>query len=258
VTPPAIVCDLDGVVYLGDQEVPGAGRALAALDRAGARIVFATNNSYRTRRDTAAKIARVTGYPADPEQVVSSATAAVELMGATSCQAVLTVGGPGVREAVELAGHRIAEPGDHVDLVVAGVDFDLTYARLAEAGRAIRAGAGFVATNRDATFPSPTGLLPGAGAIVAALEVTSGVEAMAAGKPYAPMRSLIRRLVGAGSVWVVGDRPDTDLAMAHAEGWTSVLVLTGVTPGPEGVDPPPDHVIGSIAELPALVASSRP
>ncbi|NIQ56034.1 MAG: HAD hydrolase-like protein, partial [Gemmatimonadetes bacterium] len=99
------------------------------------------------------------------------------------------------------------------------------------AARAVRAGARFVATNHDATYPTPDGLLPGAGSIVAAVEVASEREAEVAGKPHPPMRRLVRERCGGEEIWVVGDRIDTDLAMAFEEGWGTALVLTGVSDG---------------------------
>jgi len=244
-----IICDLDGVVYLGDEEVPGAGAALRHLEHDGYRLLFATNNSWRTRRSGADKIRRVTGYPARVEQFVSSATAAAALL-RNSAGTALVVGGPGIEEAVVDIGLELVTGREHVDVVVVGLDRAIDYERLSAATTAILAGARFVATNDDVTFPSPDGLKPGAGAIVAALEATTGLTAERAGKPHSPMRALLTDLAGPGSVVMVGDRPETDLAMAAAEGWTSVLVLTGVVSDSSGVSPAPDLVIGSIADLP--------
>lgn len=254
--PGTIICDLDGVVYLGDEPVPGAGASLDRLDREGYRVVFCTNNSSRRRRDLAAKIAQVSGYPAKPSQVLSSATAAARLVAGSSAHA-LVVGGEGIDEALAEAGVEVTDDWRKADTVMVGLDRRLSYERLASATLALRDGARFVATNRDATFPSPRGLLPGAGSMVAALEAASGRSAETAGKPHEPMRELLRAAAGEGPVWVVGDRPDTDLAMAHAEGWQAVLVLTGVTTAPDSVDPSPGLVLDSIAELPAALAQSR-
>jgi 4-nitrophenyl phosphatase len=106
-----------------------------------------------------------------------------------------------------------------------------------------------VASNTDATLPTPDGLLPGAGSIVAALETATGRTAEVAGKPHEPMRRLLSERIGTGPVWVVGDRADTDLALARAGGWTGVLVLTGVTRDPGSADPAADLVTGSLAEF---------
>lgn len=245
-----VICDLDGVIYLGDEEVPGAGGALRRLEAGGYRLVFSTNNSSRTRVEGAAKVTRVTGYACSPEQFVSSATAAGRMLGPGDGPAFV-VGGPGVREALAEAGLAVTEEPLAARTVVVGLDMELTYAKLAAATRAVRNGAALLATNHDATYPTPEGLLPGAGSLAAALQTATDVTPTVAGKPFTPMRRILAEMAGDGPVWMVGDRADTDLAMAVEEGWTSVLVLTGVVTDPASVDPAPDVVLASIADLPA-------
>ena len=246
-----VVFDLDGVLYLAEEEVPGAGAVLRALTDAGVRVLFCTNNATRTRVQAAEKIERVTGFPADPETIFTSAVAAASIVSRAD-EPVFVVGEEGISEALDARG--IAETQDHraSRTVVAGLDRYLTYERLAHAGLAIRRGARFVGTNGDVTFPRPDGLYPGAGSILAAIAAASGTEPELAGKPHAPMRRLIGTKA-VGDVWMVGDRPDTDLAMATEEGWTSVLVLTGVVSDPAEASVRPDHVIESVATLPELV-----
>lgn len=244
-----IICDLDGVVYLADDEVPGAGDALGRLEDGGYRLLFATNNSSRTRAEGAAKITRVTGYRCEPDQFVSSATAAGATLSPDDGPAFV-VGGPGVREALAEAGVAITDDPLAARIVLVGLDMDLTYGKLAAATRAVRNGARLLATNHDATYPTPDGLLPGAGSLAAALQTATDVTPDVAGKPFAPMRRILGAMAGDGPVWMVGDRADTDLAMATHEGWTSVLVLTGVVTDPASVDPHPDVVLASIADLP--------
>jgi 4-nitrophenyl phosphatase len=124
---------------------------------------------------------------------------------------------------------------------------------LTRAADAVRFGARFIATNTDPTFPVADGLLPGGGAIVAAVRATTGVEPEVAGKPNAPMRALLRAK-GIRDAWVIGDRVDTDIALARAEpDWTSILVLTGVT-GPEGTGDA-DFVVPDLAAAVDLVLS---
>jgi HAD superfamily hydrolase (TIGR01450 family) len=242
------IFDLDGVLYLGEEAVPGAARVLEEVSDAGCTVLFATNNSYRTRQDGADKIRRVTGFDADPEQFVSSSLAAASMLGPDDGP-VYMLGGPGVEEAIDLAGLERTHDAAEARSVVAGLDRNISYESIAGAATAIRRGARFIATNLDATFPSPNGLLPGAGTIIAAVRTASETEPEVAGKPFAPIRTLLNARSGGHPTWMVGDRPDTDLAMAVAEGWTSVLVLTGVVSDAEGVDPKPDFVLMSIAEL---------
>lgn len=244
-----VVCDLDGVIYLADEAVTGAGAALGRLEASGHAILFCTNNSSRTRRQSAEKIARVTGYAAEIGQIASSSMAAGTLLDGGR---VLVVGGAGVVEAVEQAGGEVIRDGP-ADAVVVGIDFDFHYDTLHAASKAVRGGARFIATNRDDTFPTPEGLKPGAGSLVAAIAAAAGVEPEVAGKPEPTMRRLIAGMTGSGPVVMVGDRPETDLAMAVAEGWMSVLVETGVTPPGTQVEPTPDHVIGDITDLPDLL-----
>ena len=247
-----VICDLDGVVYLSRTALPGAGDALREIERRGYHLVFATNAPLRTAEEAAAHIAAVSGYPADAGQVVTSAMAALETLMPADCP-ILVFGERGLAET--LAGHGLAltdEPAE-ARTVVVGLDRHLTYDRLRITADALRAGARFVASNRDPTYPTETGPWPGGGAIVAALETATGRVAEVVGKPHPPMRAALRRRLRPGPTWVVGDRPETDLALAKAEGWTAVLVLTGVVTDPHGVSPGlrPDLVVPSLAEFPA-------
>ena len=162
------------------------------------------------------------------------------------------VGEPGLAATLTQAGITSVAHSD-AEVVVVGLDRDLTYDKLRDATLALRRGARFVATNRDETYPAADGLWPGGGAIVAALEAAAGRSAELAGKPAEPMRHLINDILVTDDVWMIGDRPDTDLAMGVAEGWRTVLVLTGVTEDPEGVEPAPDFVVDSVAGLPGLL-----
>lgn len=245
-----LIFDLDGVVYLGNEAVPGAGETLRRLDADGHNILFCTNNSSRTRSQSAEKIRRVTGYAAHAEQIASSAMAAGRLI--ESGARVLRVGGDGVAEAISLArGEEVS--GADADTVVVGIDFSFDYDLMDRASTAVRNGARFIATNRDVTYPSPTGLKPGAGSIVAAVEAASGVTPVNAGKPEATMRKLLGEMLVDGPVIMIGDRPDTDLAMADIEGWFSVLVDTGVTSPETTVKPAPTHRIASIVGVADLI-----
>lgn len=248
-----IVCDLDGVIYLGDSAVPGAGEALSELTGDGYDVVFCTNNSWRTPEQVAAKIERLTGFPASVHQILTSAMAAARMVEKTP---VLVCGGEGIGHALLGRGLVITEDPREAKSVVVGLDTSFDYDRLVAASAAIRGGADFIATNLDATYPTDAGLLPGAGSIVAALETATGRKAIPAGKPFPPMRRLLSEMAGGRRVWVVGDRIDTDLAMAYLEGWKSVLVLTGVTEDGDGPERHPDLVLESIADLPKALSTA--
>lgn len=254
-----LVCDLDGVVYLDDLGIPGAGDALAAVVAVGIRLVFVTNNSTKTPQQVAAKIQRTTGFTADPAMVITSSRVTAGQLAGTVDRA-LVVGGDAIDAALEEVGIAVVTSWEDAAAVVVGLDPGLTYEKLAGATLAIRNGAGFYATNTDATYPTPRGLLPGGGAMVAALQTATAVAPVVAGKPEAPMVAEITKAV-AGPVLVVGDRPETDVALARAAGWSSALVLSGVTRSLTEVPAEwaPDVVLGSLADVAEhLVAARHP
>lgn len=251
-----IIFDLDGVVYLGSEGIDGAGDVLAELQRAGWTLLYATNNASATPTSVRDKISALTGFVPDPESVVTCAMAAARYLEdrAASC---FVVGEPGLRDTLAHAGFDIVADASGADAVVVGVDFGFTYATLDAASRAIRAGALFVATNTDANYPTPSGLAPGAGAIVASVATAAGADPIVVGKPEQPMVALLTERVGSSEVWVVGDRPETDIAMAHIAGWRSILPLTGVVAEEDQLlgRPLPDHVVASITEVPRVVGA---
>lgn len=249
----AVVCDIDGVLYRGPEAVPGAGEVLVRLQDGGLRLLFATNNSTRHAVEVAATIERRTGFPALAEQVVSSAMATAHHL-AGAAHAVFVIGGGGLVATLQAAGMACVDRWQEADTVVVGLDEELTYAKLAEATLAVRnGGARLVATNADATFPSRRGLLPGGGALVAALETATGSTAEICGKPHEPMRRLLRERTGPGAVVVIGDRIDTDMELGWSEGWATILTLTGVTTLREASEARVDHVVASVADVPALL-----
>jgi HAD superfamily hydrolase (TIGR01450 family) len=248
-----LVCDLDGVVYRGNTVVPGAGEALRSLDESGYRILFATNNSSKTDEAVVEKIVRLSGYRARADQAITSARAAASMVEGSG-ERVYVVGGEGLVSAFREAGHEIVSTGAAASVVAVGFDLDLSYDRLKEATLALRAGARFIASNLDTTFPAAhDDLWPGAGSMVAALEAASGRRAEPAGKPFEPMRRLIEERLDGGPIFVVGDRPDTDLALGANAGWTTVLTLSGVTPPSAADDVGADIVVETLAALPAAL-----
>lgn len=249
-----IVFDLDGVLYLDDVGIAGAGNALEALVSERWKLLFATNNSTKTSEDVARHIAERTGFPASPEAAVTSAAAAASHAAGRFTSAYV-VGSIALRTTLETSGVEIV-PAANAECVVVGLDRNLTYDIIDAAARAIRGGAAFIATNIDATYPTPTGLAPGAGSVVAAVATAAGTQPMICGKPTPIFRALVRSRLEGPETWMIGDRPETDTAMAIAERWQSVLVLTGVVSDPSDVPSEftSDHVIASVAHLPDLIA----
>ena len=226
---PDWVVDLDGVVWLGHQPVPGSADALADRVALGERVVFCTNNSSERGVDKAATL--VDHGLAPGVEVVTSADAVARLVDPS--WRVLCLGGIGLREVLAEVATEVVDASDGpgsvgVDAVVVGLAREVDYARIDHAARAVRDGAVFLASNDDATFPADDGLHPGCGAIVAAVRTAAGVDPVVAGKPHRPMADLLRERLPGGGV-VVGDRPDTDGRLAAALGWPFVLVLSGVT-----------------------------
>jgi glycerol 3-phosphatase-2 len=235
--------DLDGVLYVGLDPIPGAAAALAKARAAGIRLAFVTNNASRDSETVAAHLVEM-GVPAGPDDVVTSsqaaATVVVERVGAGA--SVLVCGSAALRASVERAGLRVVvSADDRPDAVVQGMSPALRYVDLAEAALAVRAGAFWVATNADSTLPSARGLLPGNGAMVAAIATATGARPVVAGKPELPLHAEGVRRTGATHPLVVGDRLDTDIEGATAADTDSLLVLTGVTAPADLVNAPVQH-----------------
>ena len=249
----AWVLDLDGVVWLADQPLPGAADGVARLREAGERVVFVTNNSSERIADQEAKLASF-GIPATGD-VVTSAVVAVGLV--EPGERVFICAGPGVEEAVLARGAVPVRDGD-ADAVIVGFHRDFDYDEMDRASRAVRRGARLIGTNDDATYPTPEGLVPGNGSILAAVATASGVRPLVAGKPYPTMADHVRALVGPVGV-AVGDRPDTDGRFARALGFEWVLVLSGVTAASDlPVDPVPDRVAVDLAAAVDAALTARP
>ena len=235
--------DLDGVVYVGPDAVPGVPGALAAVRAGGMRLGFVTNNAARTPEEVACHLVELE-VPAEPADVITSsqaaATVVAELLG--SGARVLPVGGPGVATALRAAGLSVVDRAeDGPAAVVQGYGREVGWAQLAEAIVAIRAGALHIATNTDATIPSPRGPLPGNGAMVGVVSDITGRRPLVTGKPDPAMHAECVRRTGAQRPLVVGDRLDTDIEGARRAGAASLLVLTGVTDPGTLLAAPPDH-----------------
>lgn len=240
----AWVLDLDGVVWLAAEPIPGATEAVARLRAAGERVLFVTNNSSQRLADQEAKLAAM-GVAADGD-VVTSAMAAARLV--ERGERALVCGGAGVREALVARGAVAVDDGD-ADVVVVGLHTDFSYDRMRAASTAVRRGARLIGTNDDATYPTPEGPIPGNGAILASVVVASGATPVVAGKPHQPMADLIREQVGGDGI-VVGDRPDTDGRFAATLGFRFGLVLSGVTTELDlPVEPAPDEVAPDLLTL---------
>jgi HAD superfamily hydrolase (TIGR01450 family) len=222
-----ILLDLDGVLYRWPEPIPGSADTVAALRKAGKRIAFVTNNSSRTPAQVVERLASV-GVDAAAEEVVSSALVTATILAERGIGSAFVIGEEGLVAALTDAGIRVVDASEEVDAVVVGFDRGADYTTLKEASVLVQRGAALVASNADPSFPAPGGeSWPGAGALLAAIETTTGTRGEVFGKPEAPLFERALASAGGGSALVVGDRLDTDIAGASRLGWDSALVLTG-------------------------------
>lgn len=235
--------DLDGVVYIGGQAVPGVPEHVAGVRASGAQVAFVTNNASRTPLDVAAHLTEL-GVPAAPVDVVTSAQAAAELLrerfGAGS--RILAVGADGLLEALGESGLRPVRDVDDPEVVALATGYgpDVPWRDLMAAAVRLGEGLPWVATNTDLTIPTPMGKAPGHGVLVRMLQEFSGVAPVVAGKPVRPLLDATRQRTGAQRPVMVGDRLDTDMEGAYNAGMPSLLVLTGVC-GLEDLTSAPPH-----------------
>jgi glycerol-1-phosphatase len=235
--------DLDGVVYVGADGVPGAAEALERARAAGMRLAFVTNNASRTP-DAIARRLRDLGVRADADEVVTSAQAACHVLAERlpAGSRVLVVGGDGLRtEAANRGFTVVASADEDPAAVVQGYGADVGWRELAEATVAVRRGALWIATNLDLTLPSARGPLPGNGALVGVVRTATGVDPLATGKPDPAMHRESVERSHARHPLVVGDRLDTDIEGASRVGCDSLLVLTGVTTAETLLRAGPEH-----------------
>jgi len=225
-----LIIDLDGVIYRGRDQIPGAGDFIQFLRARGIGFVLATNNSTRTPQQYADRLSQM-GIQVLPHEVLTSAQATAGYLRtlAPPGTRVFVVGMDGLRVALQEAGFALVE--EEADFVVAGMDFSICFERLAQAALRIRAGARFIGTNPDRTFPSERGIIPGAGSLLAFLEAATGVTPTIIGKPQTAMLDQALSYLGAErwSTAMLGDRLETDILAGQRAGLCTILVLSGVT-----------------------------
>ena len=219
---------------------------MARLRAEGERLAFVTNSAARSPSEVAEKLAGL-GIDDAEDLVVTSAMAAAAMV--SRGVRAYVIGSAGLRAELQLRDVEIVAGGAPADVVVVGISADFDYRAMTDATRALRAGARFVATNDDSTFPDSDGLLPGNGAIVAAVATASGVQPEIAGKPHQPMAELVLARLGPNGI-VVGDRPETDGRFARALGYRFGLVLSGVTSKRDlPVEPAPEIIADDLSQL---------
>lgn len=252
------VLDLDGVVYIGPDAVPGAAEGLRAAREAGMHLAYVTNNASRTPQGVAEHLGDL-GFEVQEQDVVTSSQAAARLLreqlpeGAT----VFALGGEGLHAALDAAGlHATIDPAEPAAAVVQGYGPKVRWRSVIDAAILVKQGLPWVATNADMTFPTANGVGPGNGALVDLVARFSGRHPQVAGKPEPALFEETRDRIGGQAPVVVGDRIDTDIAGAVRMGWPGLLVMTGVTGVRELVEVPATTRPGYLAAgLGALTAA---
>jgi HAD superfamily hydrolase (TIGR01450 family) len=225
------ILDLDGVVYIGPDAVPGAAEHLGAASQAGMALAYVTNNAARTPRTVATHLVEL-GMPAAPDDVVTSAQAAARLVSEVvdPGSPVYVIGGDGLFEALEEQGLRpVQRIEDEPRAVVSGYHPELRWKTVIDGAILVRRGTPWFASNTDMSVPTPHGPGPGNGVLVEAVARFAAVAPVVAGKPEPPLFHETLRRVGGRRPLVVGDRLDTDIEGAVRAGYDSLLVMTGVT-----------------------------
>ena len=272
-TPRLVALDLDGVVWRGSEVLPGAKEALEDALRRGLDLRYVSNNS-TAHRQTVSERLEAAALPAGVDRVFTSGFACGSWLKQRAAEGspVMVVGEQGLVRELREAGfdafhvmetrERPGKPEQVAAAVVVGMDRTFTYQSLAAAQAALGEGALFLATNTDATFPTPDGLAPGAGSLVAAVAAAAECEPTLVGKPGLALAETLATVTGipASETLFVGDRLSTDIAMAKEAGMVAALTLTGVTTDEDlwraeitGEWILPDHVLDSLADLPGLL-----
>jgi len=254
-----LIIDMDGVLYRGNTLLPDTPAFWAWLTGRGMGYQLLTNNSSRTPEQYVAKLAGM-GIQVPAERILTSAQATALYLRrlAPAGARVYIIGGAGLTDAVLGSADAAGKPlfvwdEAHPDYVLVGMDTNLSYEKLKIACLAIRAGARFIGSNPDRTFPSEDGIVPGCGAILAALQACTDVAPTVIGKPEPAIFELAMARMGAQrqTTAVLGDRLDTDVLGGHNAGLATILVLTGVSTREEVAASPvqPDWLVENLGEL---------
>jgi glycerol-1-phosphatase len=247
--------DLDGVVWVGREPVPGSAEALTELAATGKRLAFVTNNPGRPPAAYAERLHGM-GVEVEERRIVTAGVAVARMAAAAAGEdgTVFVIGGEALKEMAAAAGARLAEgeAARRAAVVVVSGHRGFDYEELLSAKLALDGGAALLATSHDPTMPMPGGEWPGTGAVLAAVETASGRRAEIAGKPERHLFEMaLATLDGGERVAMVGDRISSDIEGGRRAGLATVLVLSGTTDSEAAAaaDPRPDHVIENLAGL---------
>ena len=250
------IIDLDGVVWIGAEPIPGAVEALHFLRERGTRILFLTNDPQGSRADYAARLTGL-GIKAAAEDVLTSGSATAEFIRRRQGdldRTAFVIGSPALKAELSSIGLELieGEAGCEAAVVVVGCHEGFDYQELRIAARAVRGGAEFFATGRDAVFPMPDGPWPATGAVLAAVETAGGRRAVAVGKPEPFIFEIARSLIApCERVAIVGDHLESDIAGGKRAGMATILVLSGNARREDlaGAPVQPDIVLSDLSGL---------
>jgi HAD superfamily hydrolase (TIGR01457 family) len=246
--------DLDGVIYRGNELLPGAQEFVAWLDTNHKKYLYLTNNSFATGAQVLAKLTRL-GIAADAAHLLTAGQAAVQNIARRFPKGVVyVVGEEPLMQLVEAQGLSVAPVDSEVaDAVLVGLDRDFDYAKLTSAMNAVRAGAAFVTINRDPVLPVQGGLIPGTGSLAAAIEASSGVSPEVVGKPEPVLLYEAMHLLGSqpDETVMIGDGLGVDILAGKNAGTHTLLVLSGSTSRADlaASSIQPDHVYDDLAAV---------
>jgi 4-nitrophenyl phosphatase len=252
----SLILDMDGVLWKGTRPIGDLHSIFNEISRRELKVVMATNNATTSPVEYVNKL-RTFGVQVGLEQIITSGIATGAYLQEKYPQggSIYVLGEEGLQKTLEQYGFTISNDG--VLAVVVGMDRNLTFERLSKASHLIRDGAVFIATNSDRTFPTPQGLIPGAGAIVAAVEAATGQKPVVIGKPQVEMYRIALEYLGTSpdKTLVVGDRIETDILGGQALGCRTALVLSGVTDESivKSLDPAPDFIAKDLESLMTMI-----
>lgn len=223
--------DIDGVILRGEKIIEGTQKALSLLKDSGAKIMIATNNSTRSRKQLL-NFFKKHGIDLKLENILTSGYCAAQYILSKKYKEIYVIGEEGLFEEIKNTKVKIIdEKSEKCDAVIIGMDKKINYGKLVAAHRFIKNGADFIATNADATLPLENGDIPGAGALVSFLETSTKVKPIILGKPnlYFLETALSIANESKEKCGIIGDRPETDILMAKRAGCIGILVLSGIS-----------------------------
>jgi len=252
------IIDLDGTVYRSQTVIPGAREGIEFLRNSGFNIAFVTNSSTKTREECQKRLSSL-GIEASVDEILTSASVTATYVTREYPKAsVMIIGSSALNHEFSQAGAILTEEPTEADVLVVGKDSTFDFGTLTRGLRAVDSGAVFIGTNQDRKVPTDSGIIPGAGALIAAISYATNHDPdQICGKPHDPMIEVSLDKLDADPVdcMVIGDNPETDIKMGIRAGMTTVLVLTGLVSRTDSVldDEPADYVVDSLEELSVVI-----